>query len=309
MERQSSAQEETPMDALVVRPARPGDRDAVLAFCERIWGEHDYIGDVWDDWLADPTGTLLVAELGGRPVGTCHMRLLTEDEAWLEGIRVDPDTQRRGVGRTLTSRAMVMARERGAAVVRLLVDADNLPSQRLIERFGFTRIAELARYRAPAAGAALAPSDAAPTTPSEGDFERLWDWLEHSNLAPLNGGVAIASWAARAVTEPLLRAHLAAGEVWLLEEWGAIAALAIAAPAADGDEAETPIFEIRYLDGSAEGIGRLALALRAVAASWRESARVEVWLPNLLILRDAMAGAGYDLPDPDDALWLYAHPL
>ncbi len=48
-----------------------------------------------------------------------------------------------------------------------------------------------------------------------------------SNLAPLTGGLEYLDWQARALTEPLLRGYLAAGQVRLIEEWDAIQALAI----------------------------------------------------------------------------------
>ncbi len=299
---------------LEVRPARAEDRDAVLAFCDRIGGEQDYVRWVWEDWLREERegrGTLLVGVLDGRSVGIIHMRMLSEDEAWIEGIRVDPDVQRRGIARVLTSKAMVAARERGAAVVRLFVDAGNVASQGLVARFGFTRVAEVVYYSAPALeGAPRADDGARLVTAGEDDFERIWAWLEQSNLTPFNGGVEIADWAARAVTEPVLRAHLAAGEVWLLQGQGTIQALAIAtgtAGAAEGEDDESTL-EVQYLDGASEGIGRLALSLRRVAAE-RGLAQVELWLPDLLILADAMAGAGYARPEGDEVVYLYAREL
>jgi ribosomal protein S18 acetylase RimI-like enzyme len=294
--------------ALTVRPAHPADRDLVLALCTRIWGEHDYIEWVWDDWLRDAAGVLLVATLDGRPVGIVHLRMMSDEEAWIEGVRVDPDLRRQGIGRTLVSRAMVAGRERGASVVRLFTDWDNLAAQQLFARFGFVRVAELVRYRGPALDAGEpVPAERGLSVPSEQDFERIWSWLEQSNLAPLNGGLEMDSWAARAVTEPVLRAHLAAGHVRLLEEWGTIQALAVVVPVPEeGDQA--PYLEVRYLDGAAGGIGRLALALRAEARE-QGLAQVKLWLPDLLILQDAMAGAGYVRPHTDDALWVYARTL
>ena len=53
------------------RPAREDDREAVLAFCARTWDDGDYIQYVWEDWLRDTSGALLVATLAGRPVGLC----------------------------------------------------------------------------------------------------------------------------------------------------------------------------------------------------------------------------------------------
>lgn len=306
-----------------VRPARTEDKEAVLAFCTQTWPDGDYISFVWDVWLGDERGVLLTAVLGERPVGISHVTLVADDEAWVEGIRVDPRERRRGIGRMLVSRSLVAARERGAVVARLMTDADNDAAQRLFAAFGFTRVAEVTHYRADAltpeslmkvtqeqtpevahedlsdlAPAPLpsdleqvVPSGARITIPGPEDFERVWAWLVQSNLAPLNGGLEFANWKARALTEPNLRRYLAEEQVLLLEEWGAVVALAIPrdVPARGKEPAR---MDVRYVDGLSDGIGRLALVLREVAAE-RGQAHIGLWLPSLLILHDAMDGAGY----------------
>lgn len=338
-------------EQLDVRPARAEDREAVLAFCAHTWSGGDYIEDVWEEWLHDERGALLVAVSQDRPIGLIHVGLSSDDEAWLEGIRVEPAERRRGVGRVLVSRALVAARERGAKVARLVTDHDNTASQGLIGGFGFKRVAEVIHYEASALAlenhgavdvasepertdvghtSALehpnpqseqsidAPALVDDAALAEGgdelrltiagaeDFERIWNWLEHSNLAPFNGGLEFLDWHARAVTEPGLRTYLDAGQVYLLEEWETIQSLAIAVPQpAEGD---TPArLEVRYLDGAADWISRLALVLREIAAE-DESSRVSLWLPDLLILQDAMNGAGYTRPH-EGVLWVYARTL
>ena len=280
----------------------------MLAFCVHTWDDGDYIEYVWDDWLDDDRGVLLVGLLNGIPVGISHLRMVSADEAWLEGMRVDPAYRRAGFGGVLTSRAMVAGRERGAAVARLFTSSDNLASQGMIARFGFVRIAEMVRYRGPAL-----PLDntvdtaqlATLTRPGPDDFERIWAWLVQSNLAPLTGGLEYDGWQAGALTEPLLRGYLAAGQVRLIEEWGTIQALAIAMARSSGDR-ETPTLDVRYIDGLADSIGRLALALRAEAAT-ADCERVELSLPDLLILRDAMDGAGYE--GDDETMLVFAREL
>src|SRR5258708_19169653 len=254
-----------------VRPARPEDRDAVLAFCARTWSDGDYIAEVWDDWLGNQRGVLLVATLAERPVGLVHVRTVSTDEAWVEGIGVDPAVRRQGVGRVLTSRGLVAGRERGAGVARLFTTWDNVAAQAMFGAFGFTRIAQVTYYEAAAEDAvqAGATSGSGPgqrlVTPGADAFERMWSWLEQSNLAPFNGGLEFLGWAARALTEPRLRAYLAAGEVLTLEEWDTIHALAIVRDQDDAPGEPGPP-EVRYLDGMADGIARPALALRALAA-------------------------------------------
>lgn len=314
-----------------VRDARSDDREAVIAFCARTWGDDgdDYIPGVWDAWLADTAGALLVGVLAGQPVAISRVVMLSADEAWIEGLRVAPHVRRQGVGRVIISRSLVRAREMGAATVRMFTGAANVASQGLFSRFGFTRVAELAWYT----GAALDDSPAATTarstaelepsigetsqdttvgalppgarllTPGHAEFERLWAWLEQSNLTPFNGGIEIHHWDGRAVSEPSLRAYLAAGEVIELQEWGAAQALAIVSE----DRADGAELEVRYIDGLSDAIGRLALLLRGEAHR-RGLEQVWLWLPDLLILRDAMDGAGYVRGEPEP-MWVYAREL
>jgi ribosomal protein S18 acetylase RimI-like enzyme len=291
-----------------VRPAREDDREAVLAFCARTWDDGDYIQYVWDDWLADTSGALLVATVAGRSVGLSHLRMMSPDEAWIEGVRVDPGMRRRGIARVLISRTLVTAHERGATVARYFTSSDNVASQQLFDRFGFVRVAEVFHFTADALDANENEGETISLMrATAGDFERVWAWLERSNLAPLNGGLEIHEWAAQALTEPRLREHLAVGRVWTLDELGGLAALAVVERV--GGEAEDPddppILSAWYYDGSADAIGRMGVALRARAKT--ESApRVELWLPDLLILRDAMDGAGFSAHEP---MWIYARDL
>lgn len=290
-----------------VRPARQGDREAVLAFCAHTWDDGDYIAGAWDEWMADPSGVPLVGVLAGTPVALTYVKLVAPDEAWLEGMRVDPRYRRSGFGRIMTSRALVTARDRGAVVARLMTDSDNVASQGMIARFGFVRVAELMRYHGPAGireDEEWNP-DMRLSQPGPAALDRIWEWLEHSNMTPLTGGLRFDGWEGRALTEPELGAYLAAGHVQLLEEWGTIQAVAIPV-LTPGHGSGGPELDVRYMDGQADAIGRLAVALRAQAA--RQGARrVSLWLPDLLILRDAMDGAGY-VPS-DTPMWVYAREL
>jgi ribosomal protein S18 acetylase RimI-like enzyme len=311
-----------------VRPAVAADREAVLAF----GGEEREVGAVtakrWDAWLADEDGALLVAVLDGRPVGVVDVRVMSADTGWLEGLRVDPAYRGRGVGRTLLSRALAAADARGVAIVRQFVAPDDAICLKLLRRFGFAHIAEVERYEGPAlveeetdsgieveaeqvedqadelADQANEPGGRRLTLAGEEDLGRIQEWLEHSNLAPFNDGFEFLSDGARKLVEPALRKYLRAGHIWLLEEWETIQALAVAL---EGEGASAGTLEVRYIDGSSEGISRLALVLREVAAE-RELASVALWLPHLLILRDAMDGAGYTLAS-DGPLWIFTRVL
>src|ERR1700751_1217510 len=122
------------MPQIEIRPARPEDRDAVLAFCTQTWDWGDYIEFVWDEWLHDANGVLFVATIDGQPVGIGHMRMLTPTEAWLEGMRVDPNYRRQGLAAAISNQMLTEAMRRGAKVARLITESTNSNSIRLLER-------------------------------------------------------------------------------------------------------------------------------------------------------------------------------
>ena len=157
--------------AVDVRLATAADKPAVLDFAARTWDGWDYIPEVWDEWLASADGIMLVAtprdrgpgaglELDlygrslepGRPIGLCRVRMLSEDEAWMEGLRVAPGVRRRGVGTALTAAALRWGLAQGATVARYATGARNEGSHRLATAFGFATLAGWRTYAEPEQG-------------------------------------------------------------------------------------------------------------------------------------------------------------
>lgn len=282
-----------------VRVARPEERDALVAVSLRAQPEGQYIRNAVERWLSDTRGRLLVALRDGEIVGTVHTQGVGSAEAWIEGLRVDPAAQRQGIGRVLLSRALVAARELGAETARTMVAVENAAVHPLVARFGFQTVAGIDRYVAPAVSGELPGGESVSlSAPGVERLDELWEWLVQSTLTPLNGGLEMLGWRARALSEEALTQALVAGAVLTVEEWGTVQALALLPDASVAGLAPTEgalggvTLQVRYIDGLADGLGRLALGLRAYAEA-RRFASVALWLPTLLILRDAMDGAGY----------------
>ncbi len=281
----------------------------MLAFCEATWDDGDYIASVWDEWLADDTGELLVATVDLRPVALAHVRMVSADEAWIEGVRVDGTLRRRGLGRALTHASIGAARARGAEVLRLFTSSDNTASQRLFTGAGFERVAEFVTYTAQALSVVprdILPAGARLRAGDPADLDQFWTFLEASTLVPMNGGLLIENWWARELTDALLEHRLAAGDVRVLEAWDTVQALAIIQSRLASKRG--PSLVAQYLDGTAESISRMALALRGEAAQ-AGLERMVVTIPDSLILHDAMDGASYTRHSPEHALWCYALAL
>ena len=155
--------ERQPDLAISVRRARPGDTHAVLDFARATWDGWDYIPTVWGSWLQAADGVLLVAtpnvrrelDLFGRPlhpdrpIGIARVAMLSPDEAWLEGLRVDPGVRHRGVARLLHGACLVWARAQGATSVRYATGAGNEGSHRLGAHHGFRLLRPWRSYQPP----------------------------------------------------------------------------------------------------------------------------------------------------------------
>lgn len=136
-------------DIVVCRPALQNDTADVMELCSHIWDGGDYIPQVWEDWLRDPDGMLGVAEMGGRVVGVFKLTKFQEQEWYLEGLRVHPDVQDRGIAAHIHDYVLETWHLMGSGIIRLVTGSYNVKVHRMCERSGFKRIAEFIPYRAP----------------------------------------------------------------------------------------------------------------------------------------------------------------
>jgi GNAT superfamily N-acetyltransferase len=115
-----------------VRRARADDHEAVAAFTRDTWADRestDYLPDVFPEWVETdgPRQRTLVADVAGADdpdravAGVVQGVLLSDHEAWGQGIRVNPAYRGAGVATRLTHAVFDWARERGATVVRNMV--------------------------------------------------------------------------------------------------------------------------------------------------------------------------------------------
>jgi GNAT superfamily N-acetyltransferase len=288
------------MPRLETRLAQPEDKAAVLAFCAQTWEWGDYLPEVWDEWLTDPMGRLLVATLDGRPVAVMHLRMVAPDEGWLEGMRVDPTMRRQGIARAVSERGREEARALGATVVRLATHSDNSIAQRATEGDHFEHVGTFVLYEAPAE---QLEDVELPTPATPDDLPDVLALLSLSSVFPAMGGLVYYQWSARALTETLLEERVAEGNLLLLKQGADLQALAICHPQVEGE----PTLHVEYLDGATEGVGRLAYGLRAVAAK-RGLEQVVLAIPDQLMLRDMLVGIGYQTEDTE-AYWVYERAL
>jgi ribosomal-protein-alanine N-acetyltransferase len=142
--------------SLLVRNLAAQDLDEVLVLAADSleaphWNRRDYEQIL----LAEPSDPLLrcglVADRCGKVAGFAVASWLRQEAAAeVEGLFVELDCRRQGVGSALITACMAWAARAGASVVRLEVRASNTAAQALYRRHGFsTAGVRRAYYTAP----------------------------------------------------------------------------------------------------------------------------------------------------------------
>lgn len=113
-----------------VRTATIDDHDDVREITVDTWPDRegdDYLGRVYPTWLTagDRPKHTLVVEHSGTVVAIAQGVLLTDDEAWGQGLRVHPEYRGQRLSQLLTAALFDWVRDEGASVVRVLVHAWN----------------------------------------------------------------------------------------------------------------------------------------------------------------------------------------
>ena len=277
-----------------IREARSEDRDGVFRFCQNTWEWGDYIPQVWDRWLAEPRGKLLVAILGGQPVAVDHVVMVSPEEAWLEGLRVDPAHRRAGLATLMARRCLKEAKSLGARVARFATSSLNTPIHILSAHLGFSRVAALGLWRAEATPV----RNTMPSGPGAQALAPLLSFLQGSAALAATGGLYSSGWRFKSLSPDEMRGSLERGAVRQVSVLGGAVALAIIEPGHPGEG-----LVVSYADGSPGVLTELALGLRAEAADLGLPL-VSARLPDVPQVQEAFRKAGYE-PAADSAFWVY----
>lgn len=268
---------------LVVREARAEDRDAILAMSRGIWGGSDYLPLVWDRWLADDKGLLLTATLDGRPVGVSKITLLSPGEVWLEGLRLHPDLQGRGLTRQINRVAFREVMKLRPKSVRYSTGAGNAVSRHLGEGRGFWQVARTHWMW----GGALESGPIRARFAGPGDLEELSAFVRGSECFRSTSGLYAIGWKFPALTRGRLSDLLSRERVLVSPKRGKIRGAAIY----EIGEIDRDVC-LGYIDGEDQTITSLARDVLRIAGKMghREASAM---LPIGRIARTARS-AGFD---------------
>lgn len=116
---------------LIIRPATAADTGKVFTFLEDVWDGEDYLSQVWDEWLGDESGRLVVAELDSEPIGTGRIVNLGWNEYWLEGLRVACEHRGKGVAQRIQNYLLDCWEQSSGTSVGYLTHRDQIAVHKL----------------------------------------------------------------------------------------------------------------------------------------------------------------------------------
>jgi len=129
---------------IVLRRARPEDREKVIEVESKSTPNRRYAADIFDMFISDEVGEFSVAEVDGEVVACGKYTVVPDGSAWLETLRVIPERQGRGIGKRFYERWLNIARRQGVTTMRMYTGVRNVVSKGLAERYGL-RLAETFR--------------------------------------------------------------------------------------------------------------------------------------------------------------------
>ncbi len=116
--------------------ATPADRQAVLELSNHF--TEDYLEYTVDRWISQEKGGLYLVWDSSLLVGCCSLYFPSPTEGWLQGMRVHPDYQGRGIAYQLNRFLIKQAQAEGAEAARLLTSQSNHPALKVAYKLGFT---------------------------------------------------------------------------------------------------------------------------------------------------------------------------
>jgi len=125
----------------LIRKVVASDREDIAGISSKIWGGHDYLPSVIDEWLASPKCHTYGIETEGRIVAIGNLRLVDRNKTgWMEGLRVHPDYRRRGYADMLTRHFLSLGKALTVQRLRYTTGGNNRASLKLAKNAGFKRL-------------------------------------------------------------------------------------------------------------------------------------------------------------------------
>ncbi len=275
---------------LELRPARPADRERVVEICAGIWEGHDYVPEVFEAWVRDPSGTFQVGEVDGEVVALQRIRPLSREAVWYEGLRVAQTHRRLGIARQMLTAAVGQTSSMGFQEMRLAT-ADSAP-RALFESAGFRLLLQPDLMRA----RRLEGLEAA-RMPDPDQADRLFPGIQADPAYDLYAHLHVEWDGAYDLTAEELARRAEQGQVRITAGGRALAIV--------DSNPRWGFLSVRFLAGSGAALRDLAAALR-FEADLEGLDHVRIWVPEGHPAVGDLQEVGYDFRTELFRLYFYA---
>ncbi len=221
-----------------VRGARASDKQPLMKFVSKTWGGHDYVPDIWDDWMRDKKGKIFVAVAGGKQVGMNRIRFLPERIGWLEGARIHPRFRRKGLASLLGKNSMEFGGARGMHTFRLTSSTKNKSARKQVAKMGFREKVRFDVYEVKrAAFRGKTPARRVRLS----NLDATWKFFRSAPEFRSGGGLCWDAFVARTLNKENLATLIGNGRVFVSRNDRGSQAAAILGEVAEGSEAWTQL--------------------------------------------------------------------
>ncbi len=200
----------------MIRKITEKDRVRVIDIASKIWEGDDYISFVFDEWVNDPDGNFAGLWENNKLVGFGRLKFLTPTDVWLEGLRKDPDSDAKGVGKKLSQYYYNYLQGKKITSIRFSTYFDNIASIKLNEKSGFKKVFTLSLKSLKLTE--MKKNISAKIT-SEIDFNSVKKFVENSSYLQKSNHFIGKGWVTHKYSEKLLRTFFDDSNivVWLEE--------------------------------------------------------------------------------------------
>ena len=122
---------------IVIRPLEKSDIPAILEMTKKTWGGHDHLPRMIYNWLSNPQCHPMVLDLEGEVAAVSNLKAIDNGKTgWMEGLRVHPKRQQKGLAKLMTNKLVEIASEKGFKRIRLVTATMNPAPQKLARSVG-----------------------------------------------------------------------------------------------------------------------------------------------------------------------------
>jgi GNAT superfamily N-acetyltransferase len=275
---------------LKYRFAKESDKEEILKFCIDTFEWGDYIDQVWDMWFSESNGAIFVAENGisnnkGSAIAFSHVSLCPQrTKIWLEGIRVNPDYRRRSIATELIRKMLSYGKRKGAREASAIVAVDNVPSQLMMKKSGFSVISKWI-YSSIDNVQAIRNFNARIATFN--DMKKVQNYLKQSATYKLAGKRYVDSWRWYSFDSKIL-SNIIEDQKLVVAGNDIIEGMAIIN--GDGYWNKNNVFQIVYLDSTngSSLFDLVGFVLKIVMSAHDRYKRIQIFTPQTRLISSVM---------------------